>query len=57
MNYLPQDFARCMGAHKKECESCKRNAKINPPHPQAQRQTWIGPWVLDTPCESRVEKE
>lgn len=49
-----QDFARCMSGHRKECETCQRNANINPPHSQSQRQVWIGVWVLETPCESRV---
>jgi hypothetical protein len=56
-HYLAQDFARCASNRIKiECDSCLRNMHISPVHPQA-RQVWIGPWVLDEPCPSRVPKE
>jgi hypothetical protein len=42
--------ARCMGNGRDECGTCLR--KTLPDHPE--RQWWIGPWVLDTPCESRI---
>jgi hypothetical protein len=57
MTYLPNDVARCAGAHKPECEDCLRNIKVSPLHPDAFRSVWIGPWVLDTPCISKLPKE
>ncbi len=54
MSYLPNDVARCAGAHKPECEDCLRNIKVSPLHPDAVRSVWIGPWVLETPCVSRM---
>jgi hypothetical protein len=57
MNYLPNDVARCAGAHKPECEDCLRNIKVSPLHPDAFRSVWIGPWVLDEPCISKLTKE
>ena len=55
MTYLPQDFARCSSnVSKKECLSCLRNINISPVNPETIRQVWVGRWVLDTPCVSRV---
>ncbi len=50
MNYLPQDFARCEGTHREQCQSCLRNVRISPVHPEALRQVWIGPWIGHGPC-------
>jgi hypothetical protein len=47
----PQDFARCAGNPALEqCKTCQRNVHINPVSPDAQRQSWIGPWVGHGPC-------
>jgi hypothetical protein len=54
MTYLPNDFARCASAHKPECKNCLRNINVSPLDPAATRTVWIGPWVLDEPCESKV---
>jgi len=51
MNYLPQDFARCVSNPLLEqCKTCQRNVHINPVSPDAQRQMWIGPWTGHGPC-------
>ena len=55
--YMPQDFARCAGSGRDECQTCKRNVKISPIHPSTTRQVWIGRWELDTRCLSRVPTE
>jgi hypothetical protein len=60
MNYLPQDFARCpSNPLLEQCKQCARNMHINPVHPAAGRQVWIGPWVGHGPCPNGdfVEKE
>jgi hypothetical protein len=54
MTYLPNDFARCASAHKPECEDCLRNINVSPLDPTAARTVWLGPWVLDTPCKSKI---
>ncbi len=55
MTYIPQDFARCSSNPlKKECLSCLRNINNSPFNPETTRQVWVGVWVLDTPCVSRV---
>ena len=51
MNYKPQDFARCMtNPLLDQCKQCARNVHMNPVHPEAMRQVWIGPWVGHGPC-------
>jgi hypothetical protein len=51
MKYLAQDFARCMSNPLlDQCKQCQRNVNINPVSPDAQRQSWIGPWVGHGPC-------
>jgi len=60
MNYLPQDFARCMtNPLLEQCKQCQRNVNNSPVHPAAGRQVWIGPWVGHGPCPNGdfVEKE
>ena len=57
MRYEAQDFARCAGAYRPECATCKRNVANSPISPDAVWQWWVGTWVLDTPCEMRVEME
>lgn len=57
MRYEAQDFARCNSSHKDECKTCLRNVRISPVHPESLRQVWIGPWVMDEPCPSRVPME
>lgn len=53
-HYEPMDFARCAGAHRAECDECRRNVQNSPVYPEAPRQVWTGPWVLETRCEMRV---
>jgi hypothetical protein len=55
--YMPDNFARCAGAFKDECKTCKRLESNAPFHPTTTRQTWIGPWVLEDACPSRVPME
>ena len=56
MRYESQDFARCASSHREECTTCLRNVRISPVAPDAQRQVWIGPWVIENErCPSRVE--
>ena len=51
MRYLAQDFARCVSTPLLEqCKKCQRNVNSNPVSPDAQRQSWIGPWVGHGPC-------
>ncbi len=51
MRYLSQDFARCAGnSLLDQCKECRRNVNTNPVSPDAQRQSWIGPWVGHGPC-------
>lgn len=51
MNYLPQDFARCMSNPLLEqCKTCQRNINTNPPRVWVEHQPWIGPWVGHGPC-------
>ena len=60
MKYKPQDFARCeSNPLLDQCKQCRRNVNINPVSPDAQRQSWIGPWVGHGPCPNGdfVEKE
>lgn len=60
MKYLAQDFARCeSNPLLDQCKQCARNVHINPVHPEAMRQVWIGPWVGHGPCPNGdfVEKE
>jgi len=57
MRYESPDFARCAGAHRPECATCKRNIDNSPINPEATMQRWVGVWVLDTPCEMRVPVE
>ena len=45
--YMPDSFARCAGAFKDECKTCKRLESNAPFHPTTTRQTWVGPWVLE----------
>lgn len=52
-HYLPQDVARCEGTTRDECNTCKRNVRISPVHPEAFRQVWIGPWVGHGICPER----
>lgn len=56
-NYLSRDFARCSSNPLHiECKTCLRNVNNSPVEPNT-RQVWIGSWVLDTPCISRVPME
>jgi len=51
--YISQDTAKCHGnpLHK-ECEDCLR--RVLPMNPDALRQVWVGPWIMDDePCPSR----
>ena len=57
MTHLPYVFARCVSAHWPACSDCLRNINVSPLGPTATRTVWIGPWVMDTPCESRVPPE
>lgn len=60
MNYLPQDFSRCMSNPLlDQCKRCQRNINNSPVSPNAQRQSWIGPWVGHGPCPNGdfVEKK
>ncbi len=53
MRYISQDVAKCAGnpLHS-ECNTCLR--KTLPMNPNAMRQVWVGPWVMDDePCPSR----
>lgn len=52
-----QDFARCASSHREECRTCARNENVNPVRPDAQRQVWLGVWVMEEPCPSRVAVE
>lgn len=55
--YLANDFARCASnALRLECKTCLRNVNNSPVKPES-RQVWMGVWVLDTPCVSRVPME
>ncbi len=46
MNYKPEDFARCVSNPLLEqCKTCQRNLNNSPFDPDAQRQSWIGPWA------------
>lgn len=57
ISYLARDIARCAGnTLHDECNTCLRNVKNSPAHPNGY-QVWIGFWVLDTPCASRVPME
>lgn len=57
MSYLASDFARCASNPlRSECSTCMRNVNISPVKPDT-RQVWIGFWILDTPCVSRVSME
>jgi len=58
-HYRAQDFARCAGNPcRLECETCARNERNSAVHPDAQRQVWLGVWVIeDERCPSRVEME
>jgi hypothetical protein len=53
MRYIQQDVAKCAGNPAlRECNDCLRMTL--PMHPNAQRQVWIGAWVIkDEPCPSR----
>lgn len=51
--HLPNDYARCAGTHRAECQDCLR--KTSPSN--SERQAWIGVWVLPEPCESRIANE
>jgi hypothetical protein len=53
MRYISSDDAKCVGnPMRDECDTCLR--KTLEVHPQAVRQTWIGPWVIsDEPCPRR----
>ena len=57
MQHEPQDFARCNGNPSLGyCQQCKRNVKNSPVHPEAMRQCWIGPWVVEElPCPNFKE--
>ena len=56
MNYEPSDFARCNGNPALGyCPQCRRNPTNSPFHSEAQRQWWIGPWVMDDPCPNFEE--
>jgi hypothetical protein len=57
MTYKPSDFARCNGNPALGyCPQCKRNVKNSPVHPEAMRQCWIGPWVVEElPCPNFKE--
>lgn len=58
LRYIPADTAKCAGNPiKRECETCLR--KLLPVHPDAHRQTYMGPWIIeDEPCPRRwVEDE
>ena len=51
MKYKPQDFARCeSNPLLDQCKQCARNVHMNPVHPAAGRQMWIGPWTGHGPC-------
>ena len=51
MNYLPEDFSSCVSNPLLEqCKTCQRNLNNSPFDPDAQRQSWIGPWVGHGPC-------
>jgi hypothetical protein len=56
MRYISQDTAKCAGnPHLPECNDCLRMTL--PVNPNAQRQVWIGAWVItDEPCPSRWSK-
>jgi len=56
MRYEAQDFARCAGnpcfAY---CKQCKRNVFNSPVDPDAMRQWYMGPWVVeDEKCPSFI---
>lgn len=57
MNYEPSDFARCAGNPCFDyCKACKRNLKNSPVHPEATRQYYMGPWIMeDERCPSFTE--
>jgi hypothetical protein len=60
MNYLPQDFARCMSNPLlDQCKQCARNVNNSLIDPRPWRQIWIGPWTGHGPCPNGdfVEKE
>lgn len=59
MNYEPSDVARCAGNPALGyCAQCKRKIENSPFHPEAMRQWWLGPWVVeDQPCPNFVEKK
>lgn len=57
MRYIPSDTAKCGGNPvKTECSTCLR--KTLPERPGAPYQTYMGFWIMDTPCPHRwVEDE
>lgn len=50
--YIPSDVPKCSGNPAKlECDGCLR--KLLPEHPNAAYQTYMGFWIMDTPCPHR----
>lgn len=56
MNFKPQDFTRCAGNSAfVYCKACQRNVANSPVNPQADRQWYMGPWVMeDEKCPSFI---
>lgn len=61
MRYEAQDFARCAGNPCfTYCKDCKRNVINTPVNPKADRQWWMGPWIIEDercPSFSKLELE
>lgn len=51
--YISQDTAKCAGnPEHEECKKCLRY--LLPVHPDSMRQLWMGPWIMDEPCPSKL---
>ena len=51
--FISQDTAKCAGnPEHAECKQCLRY--LLPVNPNASRQVWMGPWIMDEPCPSRM---
>ena len=48
MRFEAQDFARCAGNPCFDyCKACKRNVFNSPVNPDAMRQWYMGPWIIE----------
>lgn len=54
--FIPNDVAKCAGnPEHMECQKCLRY--LLPVNPNSSRQLWMGPWIMDEPCPSRLRPE